>query len=218
MLSFTDLRIPDSWTLLVGADTGAYMSAAIVAITPEPSSALVLWEGPNYRYVGGGDIELLGLSNPEWAHNLHTAYTHLRPRTTKIHGWVDTNSQFKHELQNYGLYLHGNPHKLELRVEITREYVQARDPIRFWMAPWLTVLPWEMEHATWPDDTTSAGKFERLKRHDHTLDCVEHVLSRRPRTKSLVVSKPESFLQRYLREHRNWTPRALGVDPHLGRQ
>lgn len=215
MLTLDSLKVPlpHDHDLLVAFDTGTYMSAVFVLITPEPYAAVVLWESPNYRYVGG-EIELLGMSNPEWARNVHRVYNKLRPGTTKVHGWVDENTQFKAELANYGLSLHGNNRPLELRVEIAREYVNAESP-RIFLAPWLSVLPYEMENAQWPDESTSAGRFVRIKRSDHTLDCLEHILSRRPRTRALARTKRESFLQRFLRENRRVDrPKS---DPHLGR-
>lgn len=216
MLTFDDLArpLPNDHQLLVGFDTGTYMAAAFTLITPDPYSAITIAEFPNYRYVGG-EIELLGMSNPEWARAVHAAYNRLKPGSTKVHGWVDSNTQFKAELANYGLVLHGNNKQLELRVEIAREYINAHDPPRFYLAPWLSVLPYEMENAQWPDEATSAGRFVRLKHHDHTLDCVEHVLSRRPRTRLLNRERKESFLERFLRENRR-ADRKVG-DPHLGR-
>lgn len=217
MLSFQDLRIPDDWPVLVGVDTGTYMSATITAFCPDPYSALVVWEGPNYRYVGG-EIEHIGISNVEWARNVVDAYHKLRPHESKVHAYVDMNTQFRVEMARYGLYLHGNPRKLELRVEIAREYVQAIDPLRFYIAPWLTVLPYEMEHATWPDEATTAGKFERIKQNDHTLDCVEHTLSRRPRTKTVVrQEQPETLRQMLLRTRRRTDKALVPADRHLGR-
>ena len=213
MLTFDDLAIPDDWPLLVGVDTGTYMSATITAFSSDPYAAFVLYEQPNYRYVGG-EIELLDMSNVEWARSVHRAYNVLRPNTTKVHGWVDENTQFRTELARYGLALHGNSRKLELRVEIAREYIQAKDPVRFFMAPWLTVLPYEMEHAHWPDQETTAGKYVRVKQDDHTLDTVEHVLSRRPRARRVIDKGQESFIEQYLREHRR--PRFTTGDVHLG--
>lgn len=215
MLTFHDLKLPDGWPIYCACDTGTYMSSSITTIDPDSGAALVLFENPNYRYVGG-EIELLGLSNHEWARRHIDAYNHLRPNTSKIHLWVDTNTQFRAELLHYGLVLHGNSIKLELRVEITREYVQARDPRRFYLAPWLTVLPYEMEYATWPDQATTSGRFEREKRNDHTLDTVEHVLSRRPRTRTVIRQKSESFIDRFLRENRAPLAPGRGRDVHLG--
>jgi hypothetical protein len=217
MLTFSDLLIPSDWPLVVGFDTGTFMSCTFTTFCPDPYSALVLAEFPNYRYVGG-EPELLDVSNIEWARTIIRAYKHLRPTSTKITGWVDQNSQFKNELARYGLMLRSNLRKLELRVEITREYVLAKQPFRFFMAPWLSVLPYEMEHAKWPDEHTTAGKFDRLKQNDHTLDCFEHTCSRRPRTKRVTMQRDETFLERYLREHRRPDRDIRGKfgDKHLG--
>ena len=91
--------------------------------------------------------------------------------------WADANSQFKRELINYDLYLLPSKHTRETRTEVTREYFQHR---RIYLAPWLEILPFELENASWPDETTAAGRFERVKDRDHTLDWLEHVLSHRP--------------------------------------
>ncbi len=213
MLSASDLRRPllPGWSLLVGGDTGTYMSSAFILFPPDDGDCFVVHEHPNYRYVGG-EIELLGYSIPEWSRELLTEYRRYKPSVSRLHAWCDENSQFKSELRHYNVALQGNKRKLELRVEISREYFQNR---RVHLAPWLSVLPWELEHAVWPDEATSAGKFERLKTNDHTLDCVEHVLSRRPRNKSMVRSKSETFVQRHLRlNKRHDLP--SGRDPHLG--
>lgn len=215
MLTAADLRrpIPPSWKLLVGGDTGTYMSAAFLLFPPDRPDVYVVEEFPNYRYIGG-EIELLGESVPEWARKVHRTYAEYIRGVTRIKGWCDENSQFKEELKHYGLHFRGNKRKLELRVEITREYFNNR---RVWLAPWLTVLPWELEHATWPDDTNSAGRFEREKVNDHTLDCVEHVLSRRPRSKAHKETPTQSFVQRELAAHAGWRElmRPKG-DAHLG--
>lgn len=214
MLNVTDLRRPllPGWTLLAGGDTGTYMSATFVLFPPDTFDAFVVYERPNYRYVGG-EIELLGNSIPEWSRDVLTEYAKYVPGASKIDLWVDENSQFKTELANYNIRARGNKRKLELRVEISREYFNNR---RVWLAPWLSVLPWELEHAQWPDEASSAGKFERLKVNDHTLDGVEHVLSRRPKHKSMVAAKSETFVQRHLRLNRR---QDIGPshDPHLGR-
>lgn len=206
--------LPIGWKFYFAADTGTYMSGAFVAFPPDSLDAYVLETFANYRYVGGV-IELNGESIPEWSRRVIAAWKEYVPGKTKLKGLVDQNTQFKFELQHYDIHLHGNPVELELRVEITREYFANR---RIHLAPWLdSVLAYELEHAAWPDDTNSAGKFQRLKEQDHTLDCIEHVCSQRPRNKKLTQRKAESFLDRHLREH-GWRDR-LGsrVDPHLGR-
>ena len=204
--------LPPAWTLLTGLDTGTYLSACFVLFPPEPAhTAFVIAEFPNYRYVGG-ELELLGLSIPEWSRALVAAYHLFHPGRTRLTAFCDENSQFKTELAHYGIALHGNRRKLELRVEIAREYFANR---RVWLAPWLSVLPYELELAQWPPATSSAGRFERLKEHDHTLDTIEHVLSRRPRHKSMVQENTESLIDQHLREHR-WRDGFSKADPHLG--
>lgn len=206
--------LPPGWKFYFAADTGTYMSGAFTVFPPDSLDAFVVETFPNYRYVGG-EIELVGYSVPEWSRWVTDTWKQYIPGKSKLKGVVDENSQFKTELQNYNINVHGNPVKLELRVEITREYFQNR---RIHLAPWLDgVLAYEIEHAVWPDDTNSAGKFERVKEQDHTLDCIEHICSQRPRNKKLTQSKRESFKERFLRENR-WTDRMPGrEDPHLGR-
>jgi hypothetical protein len=210
-LSLSTIRLPDEFELLVGADTGTYMSACLIAVQPDTHDTFVIFEAPNYHYVGG-EIELLGMSTPEWADLVVSTYRHFRPNTSKIHGWVDPNSQFRMELQHYDLVLHPNHRGLELRVEICREYFQAK---KIWLAPWLEVLPYELEIARWPDESTTTGKFVREKRNDHTLDGVEHVLSRRPRGRLLRKEKSLSFKEKLLQKYRQ--PGVGYSDPHLGR-
>jgi len=207
----SQLRLPDGYDLMLGADTGTYMSAVVAALEPGDSNhVFFLAEFPNYHYVGG-EIELLGLSTPEWASLVVETYRHLSPRTTKVHGWVDPNSQFRVELQHYDLFLHPNHRGLELRVEIAREYMQAH---KCWLAPWLDVLPYEMENARWPDEETVGGKFVRMKRNDHTLDGFEHILSRRPRARQIAREKKQSFLDKILTRYSQQHLRQS--DPHLG--
>lgn len=217
--------LPDDWSLIVGADTGTYMSASFTAIPPgDEPCAIVLCEFPNYRYVAH-EIELLGYSIPEWAKYVMRAYHYLQPRKDRCTAWADPNTQFRAELAHYGIDLKSNTRKLELRVEITREYMQSVIPAnpqlgryealpRLLFAPWLEIIPYEFEHAKWPDGTTGAGKFERIKEHDHSLDTVEHALSRRPRSKAIHRSGKQSFLESYLQQHK--LPGAAKGDPHLG--
>lgn len=190
------------------------MSAMICAVCPDPLTLFFLEEFPNYRYVSN-EIELLGFSVPEWAHMVHAAYQKYKPNTTRVHLWCDSNTQFRSELAHYGLQLTSNFRALELRVEIAREYMQAKEPRRCFLAPWLKILPYELEHAEWPDETTSAGKFVRLKTSDHTLDCLEHICSRRPRSKLLLKEKHPTFLQRFLKENK-WEKPGV-ADVHLGK-
>lgn len=221
MLSPSDLKrpLPDGWETLVGVDTGTYMSALVIGIAPDTGAAFVFEEFPNYRYVGG-ELELLGMTVPQWAKSVvYACSRYERVPTKRLNAWADPNTQFRHELIHYGINLRPNFRKLELRLEIAREYQAAKDqwgnPTMLFLAPWLQVLPYEMEHAVWPEDSTASGKYERVKQHDHTLDCLEHCLSRRPRSKKVLKTRDLTFRERFLLEHRR--PDLTTGDPHLGR-
>ena len=221
MLSPRDLKLPlpEGWDVLVGCDTGTYMSAIVVGIQPDTGAAFVFEEFPNYQYVGG-ELELQGLTVPAWAKWVVTsASRYMRTPGRRINAWADANTQFRSELIHYGINLRPNFRKLELRLEITREYQQAKDAsgnaAKLFLAPWLDVLPYELEHAVWPEESTTGGKYERVKQHDHTLDCLEHCLSRRPQSRKILRKKDLTFRERFLQENRR--PDLQTGDPHLGR-
>jgi hypothetical protein len=167
------LCLPAGWEIMGGADTGTFYTALLVAFSPA-GDAYVLEEFPNYRYLAGEAERDESLAIPAWA-------TGLAERTLALGGrpgyWADRNSQFKGELRNYGITLLPAKVPVEARTEITREYFEHG---RIWLAPWLKVLPFEIENASWPEEASLSGKFSRLKDRDHTLDCLEHVLARRP--------------------------------------
>lgn len=208
------LRLPAHWDVFCGADTGTYMSAVVVAVPNEPPYALyALAEFPNYRYVGT-EIELLGLSMPQWAAGVTAFWSKLRPDRS-CSAWADPNSQFKAEFAHLGIHLRPNQRGLEVRTEVLREYRQAG---RLWLAPWLTVLPYELERARWPDQETAAGTYRRVKTQDHTLDCLEHCASRRPRGRQLREEKKPSLLDKLLAAQgiERGRRRPSRIDPHLG--
>lgn len=168
-----DLRVPDGWTIVGGADTGTYYSALLVAFDPD-GIAYVLEEFPNYRYVGGEAERDESISIPKWASDVVA-------RTSQLGGrpnfWADPNSQFKGELRNYGITLLPAKVPVETRTEVTREYFEHG---RIFLAPWITTLAFELENAAWPEEATASGKFSRVKDRDHSLDPLEHILARRP--------------------------------------
>lgn len=177
------LRIPPGWEVAGGLDTGTYYTGLLVAFSPE-GDAFVLDEFPNYRYVGGAPERDESLSIPQWAAGVVGRTTGLGARAAF---WADANSQFKLELRNYGITVLANKATKETRTEIAREYFQHG---KIYLAPWLVVLPFELENAAWPEEATAAGRFERVKDRDHTLDCLEHVLSKRPRGEFLSLQTP----------------------------
>ena len=198
------LIVPDGWEVVGGADTGTFTSAALVMFSPE-GDAFIIDELPNYRYVGGV-IELNEeMTIPTWCESVYKAGKSARMGSVSL--WADKNSQFKRELHNqrdYSLLLMSNLNPLEARTEISREYFQHG---KIWLAPWLSVLPFELENARWPEEASAAGKFARVKDRDHTLDCLEHILSKRPRGRGLVNKKDD----------RTWAEQTFGQPPRSQR-
>jgi hypothetical protein len=181
-----DLVVPDGWTIVGGADTGTFYSALLVAFNPE-GEAFVLEDFPNYRYLAGEPERDELLTVPRWAYNVRSRTEQLGGRTGF---WADPNSQFKGELRNYGITLLPAKVPVEARTEITREYFEHK---RIFLAPWLQVLPTELENAAWPEEASLTGKFARVKDRDHTLDCLEHVLARRPFGRRMTKEKQGSW-------------------------
>jgi len=212
--SKANFKLPSDWRIEIGADTGTYCSAVVVGIAPN-NVAYVLDELTNYSYVANTTELDPTMSIVTWANALQrmAALWETRPLA-----WVDSNSQFKIELGHHGVHLLSNKRGREVRTEAARQYFQ-HDQI--FLAPWLRVLPYELEQACWPDHATSSGKLERLKVNDHTLDSLEHVLSRHPRGE---VNRPAPIFQpppgsvqwmgNPLRKRRLGEP----ADNHLGEQ
>lgn len=198
------LVIPNGWSLVNGADTGTFYTGLIVAFDPE-GAAFVLDEIPNYAYVAGEAERDEEITIPAWANRVHaTCARWAAPPVFR----ADGNSQFKAELRNYGITLLGSNLMRETRTEITREFFQHG---AIWFAPWLRVLPFEIENAAWPDDVSASGRYERVKDRDHTLDCLEHVLSARPRGRYIIPDRtPRTWAQTFGKGRRPHT------NPHLG--
>ena len=207
-----NLRIPSDWRVEVGADTGTYCAAVVVAFDPQ-GNAYVLDEVVNYSY-------LAGIPEVDPTMSLMTFADDFK-RCTALHStrpvaWVDSNSQFKNEFAHHGVTLMANLRGgrsigagREVRTEAARQYFQHNV---IWFAPWLKVLPYEIENALWPAKTNASGTFERLKANDHALDSMEHVLSRHPRgTIAKPMQMPELPGVMIPRRRRH----AHG-DPHLG--
>ena len=204
-----DLVIPEDWDVLAGADTGTYMSGVIAAIPPiDEPPIYFLEEFPNYHYVGG-QIELLGITVREWIQTFGARLKHLSQSETTF-AWVDRNTTFISEIGE-GLAFERNFVHQELRTEILREYFQQG---RVFMAPWLQILPYELEHASWPDPgTVRAGRYIRKLTKDHTLSSAEHLASRRPISSHQKGQSKPRFLDQYLQQHGQ---RQQRTDPHLG--
>jgi hypothetical protein len=209
-----DLCVPPGWEVVGGADTGTMFSSVLVAFSPA-GDAFVIDEFPNYGYVSG-KIELSNETFPEWCGRVWSRHAGITGKPI-LSLYADKNSQFKREAANqrdFHLSLESNPTPLEVRTEIAREYFQHE---KIHLAPWLRVLPFEIENAQWPVEATAGGKFARMKDRDHTLDCLEHVLSKRPRGK-WPTGKPAvgSWLKEWLGKEPK-SKRSVR-DPHMGGQ
>ena len=205
-----DLVIPPDWDVLAGADTGTFLSGVIAAIPPiDEPPIYVLYEQPNYHYVSG-TIELIGMTVREWIRTFGERLKQLSQSETTF-AWVDRNTTFISEIGE-GLAFERNFVHLELRTEITREYFQLG---KIFLAPWLQILPYEIEHASWPESgTVRAGRYTRKKDKDHTLDCLEHICSRRPLSSHQKGQEKPRFLDQYLAQYGQ--RRGIKSDPHLG--
>ena len=208
------LIVPDGWEVVGGADTGTFTSAGFILFSPD-GDAFVVDEFPNYRYVSGV-IELNeGITIPTWCAEVAAGARSLRVQSVAL--WADKNSQFKRELGNqrdYAITLMSNLEPLEARTEISREYFQHD---KIWFAPWLSVLPFELENARWPEEASAAGKYARVKDRDHSLDWMEHILSKRPRGREPGAQKDNrTWAETYF----NQRPRSQKItrDTHLGGQ
>lgn len=199
------LTVPSGWEVVGGADTGTFYTALLVAFSPD-GEAFVLDEFPNYRYIAGEPERDEALSIPGWANRVVGRSLELGGRSAF---WADANSQFKGELRNYGINLLPAKVPVETRTEIAREYFEHK---RIWLAPGVTVLPFEVENAAWPEEASMAGKFARIKDRDHTLDCLEHILARRPLGRRPTASKTGTWA-----ESMGYMKKQTNGNIHIGR-
>lgn len=204
-LEMNNLRVPQGWRIEIGADTGTFCGAVLVAFDPN-GTAYVLDEVANYRYLAGTPELDPNTSLVTWADRFSRMAAIWGGRPV---GWCDMNSQFRQEMAHYKIALIGNPAGLDVRTEVARQYFQHE---AIYLAPWLKILPYEIENARWPEQATASGRFVRLKEKDHCLDCLEHVLSRHPRGKMIETSeyKPGTYVSPYKK-------RPQPANPHLGR-
>ena len=212
MLSPDTLRLPRSWEIVAGADTGTYMGGCIGAIDPN-FEIYILEEFPNYHYTGDGTIELVGMTVGEWFRWFGTRMRHWTKQRHGNKALVDANTTFKTEV-SHGLGFKMNRKDLELRTEITREYVRNR---RLHLMPWLKVIPYEMEECHYPDhESGSTGRFVRVKDKDHCWDGVEHICSSRPHPDFTDRSDKRKTGIHALMEQNRRVDLQRGQDPHLG--
>jgi hypothetical protein len=207
--NIANLKIPPFYAKVAGGDTGTMRSAVLCAFdNNDPPNCFVIAEVPNYRYVAT-EIEDLDIPPSDWYQMVRRTCNALGFRKTL---YCDHNSQFKRDSVHYGINLVPGEKHPEARTEILREYFEHN---RIFFAPWLEVLPFEVELAVYPDKSTSTGAWRREKKDDHSLDGLEHVCARRPSGRKPDISAPGRFAEQYLREGARW--KRSNNNPWVGR-
>lgn len=186
-----NFRIPQHWEVLGAGDTGTFTSGLLATITPA-GDLLFFYEQPNYRYIGGKHEFDSGSSITSWKRDMRAAMDASGCREL----WADQNSQWKREMlaEPNRIHLRSATAQLEQRTEVLREYFQHG---KAYLAPWLEVLPYELEQAQFPEETTAGGKYRRLKKQDHTLDGAEHIAALRPRSPLYEVTDDRLWVEQF---------------------
>lgn len=206
------LTLPPHTEYSMGARLfGRFYSAVILAAIPE-YPVLVVSEIPNYHYVGDGEIELKGMTPIEWAENVVREFRSFAGKDARCSAWADPTTEYDPDVRRRSkLYLKLNLKRgPEIRTSTLREYFQEN---RIFLMPWLTVLPYEIGRARWPDESAKTYQV-RATDHDYTLSALEQAISKRPKGTELATQKATSLLER-LRQDRGIQARKY--DPHLGR-
>lgn len=202
--AIANLRVPPSWEILAATDSGTFYGSLFVGFD-EYGDAFVLDEYCNYRYIVG-EIEILdSVSIPQWARRTAAAARRFGIRPVL---WSDRQNQMKHELRRYGLTIRSVENIRETRTEVAREYFQKG---QIWLAPWLRVLPIEIEKAQWPEGF-DRNRIERSRRNDHLLDALEHTLVQRPIGQIPAVR--EKPYRRFIDDLLANRPQQRSGDPH----
>jgi len=173
---FSNLLIPDSWTVRGGGDTGTKSAACWAAFSDDdPTEAFFVAGICNYRYVATQIEELRNYSMLTFYERVHEISAALGCRPSL---YADPNSQFKSDWWNTGAVrlLKGTASQ-EHRTERLRALFQHN---RIWIAPWMDILDYELEVARFPPEETSTGKWARVKKSDHMLDGAEHLAAQDP--------------------------------------
>ena len=205
------LSLPSHTEFGMGAFIGRFSSAVVTAAIPD-YPLMVVAEIPNYHYVGDGEIELAGMTTVEWGELVVRTFKEIAGKDARCSAWVDPDTEFATELRRCKLIVKKNLKRgPELRTEVLREYFMDNHVM---LMPWLTVLPYELGRARWPDEAASASQ-ERATGQDYTLSSLEQVASRRPKSTELATQKATTALEQ-IRIAR--TVKARSFDPHLGNQ
>jgi hypothetical protein len=199
-----NLSLPDGVTVVGGADTGNFYAAGFVAFDRD-GHAFVLSESCNYHYVAG-QIERDEWMDPiKFYDTIKGNAAQYRARPAML---ADKNSQFKADAFYHGVSLLPGTDP-ETRTEVARSYFQHD---RIWIAPWLTILPYELEKQIFPPEESSSGAWRRMKKDDHCVDWLEHILASRSQGKTPQAAKREMFRDAFMRD-RKATIKKIGGNP-----
>lgn len=203
------LRLPTGTQFQMGACTGRFSSAVIIALIVD-HPVLVIDEIPNYHYVGDGEIELAGLTSVEWGEHVVRQWRFYAGKDARASAWVDPDTEFEKEMKRCKLRLRKNlKHGPELQTEVLREYFQEN---RIMFAPWLQILPNEISRARWPAEESNAYQV-RARGQDYTLCALEQVISRRPAA-SVRYSPPQPhWITKRIQDANSFMSKS---DAHLG--
>lgn len=201
------LQLPPETQFQLGAYVGRFSSAVILALLPD-YPVLVVSEIPNYHYVGDGEIELSGMTTVEWGESVVREWRSFAGKDARCTAIVDPDTEFSKEMKRCKLHLRKNlKHGPELRVEVMREYFHEN---KIFLAPWLKILPYEIQAAKWPPE--ESVKFSvRAPGRDYTLCSLEQVISRRPLAKAIPKEERPHWIAQRIKDH------SVKIDdPHLG--
>lgn len=210
-----DLKFPIGTWFVMSAKLGRFASATIAALVPGHEEVFFVEEVPNYHYVGNGEIELLSppLTTTQWAQKVIEAWAFYAPERRAV-AIISEDSTFDKALKRTKLsFVRNLRRKPETRTEISREFFEMR---RVFIAPWLSVLPHELQKAKWPPEASGKGA-ERIEGQDYTLHTLEHILSRRPRPKKVKQARRTTFVERLIHEAKRGRPERR-LDGHMGSQ
>ena len=205
--TFANLEIPSWWEFRCGADTGTH-NAFVLMVLDQTGTAYVVAEYTNYRYVGT-DRELDStMTAGKLSSVVLKAEDHLGGRTDHH---ADTNSQWKQEFQLHGITLLPGEPDLERRTDVLKEFFQHG---RVLFAPWLEILPYELELAHYPEKELLSQR--RVKLRDETVDSLEHGLATRPQARVPVAPPRKWWVESYLGKRVLSEPRPK-THPRMGR-
>jgi hypothetical protein len=201
-----NLKVPSYFIPEAGADYGTYHSA-LQCVADEDGNLFVLFEFANYHYVSGTPERILEFGLDDFGRNV----TRSQERIGVPGKWWyrgDENSQWIAELDHVGIKSISGEPDIERRTEVLRTLLNRG---KVFLAPWLSLLPQELEWSHYPPRLSTTGRNRRVKKNDHVLDCLEHIACFRPEARKRKVRGPKTLMELM----REGTPNLGATDPHM---